>query len=228
MSKNRNAKRTLHYYKDRTGEKYGRLTVIQYLYTDKRRKAVWLCECECGNYIEVTSEKLATGNTKSCGCLHRDTSREKAIKLIALHTRYKDHNEKRIAQTFNQMKHRCYNKKCKAYKNYGERGIKICEEWLNDFYLFYKWSIENGYKEELSIDRIDVNGNYEPSNCRWITNIQQQNNKRNNKYIEFNGEKHTYAEWGRILNIPAATISDRVKRGYTVEKILNNNYQKRV
>ena len=80
----------------------------------------------------------------------------------------------------------------------------------------------------MSIDRIDVNKDYEPNNCRWITNLEQQNNKRNNKYLEFNGEKHTYAEWSRIFNIPTATISDRVRRGFTIEKILNTNYKKRI
>lgn len=228
MSSNKKAKKELHYYKDRIGQKYGRLIVMKYLYTNERRKAVWLCKCECGNYIEVPSERLATGNTKSCGCLHSDTSKERAKELIEKHTKYKNNNEKKIANAFRQMKHRCYNPKCKAYKNYGARGIKICQEWLDDFSKFYKWSIENGYNESLSIDRIDVNGNYDPNNCRWVTNLQQQNNKRNNKYIEFNGEKHTYAEWGRILNIPASTIAGRVRNGCTIEKILNNNYKQKV
>lgn len=224
----RDDKGKLHYYKDITGQKYGRLIAIKYLYTDKRRKAVWLCKCECGNYTEVSSEKLSTGNTKSCGCLHSDKSKEKIKILIENQTKYKRKNEKEISTIFNQMKQRCYNKKCKAYKNYGGRGIKIYQEWLKDFNSFYKWSIKNGYKKELSIDRINVNGDYEPKNCRWVTNLEQQNNKRNNKYIEFNGEKHTYAEWSRIFNIPTATISDRVRRGFTVEKVLNTNYKKRI
>ena len=225
---NKSAKEELHYYKNRTGLIYGRLTAIKYLYTDKRRKAVWLCKCKCGNIVEVSSDKLTTGNTKSCGCLHSDLGKERIKQLVYSNTKYKKPYEKQIMIIFNQMKTRCYNKKCKAYKNYGGRGIKISDKWLKKPSNFYNWAINNGYKENLSIDRINVNGNYEPQNCRWITNLQQQNNKRNNKYIEFNGEKKTYSEWSRILNIPTATISDRVRRGFTVEKILNTNYKKRV
>lgn len=227
MDNTKRMKRNLHYYKDRTGQKFGRLLVVKYLYTNDRRKAVWLCKCECGSYIEVPSENLVTNNTKSCGCLHREMAKKKIKKLIESQTKYKRLYEKDIAIVFNQMKRRCYNKKCKAYKNYGERGIRICKEWLDDFNKFYEWSINNGYKKELSIDRIDVDGDYEPNNCRWITNLQQQNNKRNNKYLEFNGERMTYAEWSRKLKIPISTIVDRVRRGYTVEKILNTKYKKR-
>lgn len=227
MSSNKENENKLHYFKNRAGEKYGRLTALEYLYTNKRRKAVWLCKCDCGNIVQVSSEKLSTGNTKSCGCLHSDKSKEKIKILIKKQTKYTRKFEKELSIIFNQMKQRCYNKKCKAYKNYGERGIKICDEWLDDFNSFYLWSTKNNFNSNLSIDRIDVNGNYEPNNCRWITNLEQQNNKRNNKYLEFNGQKHTYAEWSRILNIPSSTISDRIKRGYDTEQILNINYKKR-
>ena len=225
---NKTAKEALHNYKDRTGQKYGRLLAIKYLYTNKRKKAVWLCKCECGKYIEVPSDNLAIGNTKSCGCLHSDMSKEKIKKIIENQTKYKKPHQKHIITVFNQIKTRCYNENCKAYKNYGGRGIKVCDKWLDNPNSFYEWSINNGYKKGLSIDRIDVNKDYEPNNCRWITNLEQQNNKRNNKYLEFNGEKHTYAEWSRIFNIPTATISDRVRRGFTIEKILNTNYKKRI
>lgn len=227
MSSNKENENKLHYFKNRAGEKYGRLTALEYLYTNKRRKAVWLCKCDCGNIVQISSEKLSTGNTKSCGCLHSDKSKEKIKTLIKKQTKYTRKFEKEISIIFNQMKQRCYNKKCKAYKNYGGRGIKICDEWLENFNSFYLWSIKNNFNSNLSIDRIDVNGNYEPNNCRWITNLEQQNNKRNNKYLEFNGQKHTYAEWSRILNIPSSTISDRIKRGYDTEQILNINYKKR-
>lgn len=218
----------LHYYKDLKGEKFGRLIAEKYLYTNYRRKAVWKCKCDCGNYIEISSEKLTTGNTRSCGCLHIETTRRNVQKAIEKQTKYYTEEEKIIYHTFFQIKRRCYNSKCKAYKNYGGRGIKVCDEWLENSKSFYLWSINNGWEKGLSIDRINVNGDYEPNNCRWITNLVQQNNKRNNRYLIYKGEKHSTAEWARILNIPISTIADRIRRGYSVEKILNNEYTRKV
>ena len=216
------------YYKDRTNQKYGNLTAIKYLYTNNRRKAVWLCACKCGNKIEVESDKLVTGNTKSCNCLHKAATKQNIKRAIESQTKYKTKEEKDIMHKFLQMKNRCYNPRSRAYINYGARGIKICEKWLKNPFSFFEWSINHEYKKGLTIDRIDVNGNYEPSNCRWITNLQQQNNKRNNHYLEYNGEKHTIAEWSRITQIPASTISDRIRRNFTIEKILNTKYSKRI
>lgn len=110
----------------------------------------------------------------------------------------------KLYEAFTSMKQRCYNQKNPAYIDYGERGIKICDEWLdkeNGFITFYNWALENGYEEHLTIDRKDVNGNYEPSNCRWITNLQQQNNKRNSVKITIDGESKTIAEWSRSSNL---------------------------
>lgn len=218
----------LHYYKDLTGERFGKLVAESYLYTNYRRKAVWRCKCDCGNYIEVPSERLTTGNTKSCGCLHIETTKKNIQKAIKKQTKYKTETEKIISVVFNQMKRRCYNPQCKAHKNYGGRGIKIYEKWINDFNSFYEWSLRNGWKKGLSIDRIDVNGDYEPNNCRWVNNLVQQNNKRNNKYLTYRDETHTEAEWSRILNIPVGTIADRIRRGYPIERILNNDYTRKV
>lgn len=218
----------LHYYKDLTGKRFGRLIVEKYLYTNYRRKAVWKCKCDCGNYVEVPSENLVTKNTKSCGCLHIEATKKNIQKAIEKQTKYQTESEKIIYHTFSQMKRRCYKPKCKAYVNYGARGIRIYSEWLKEPKLFYKWSIENGWEKGLSIDRIDVNGNYEPNNCRWVDNLTQQNNKRNSKFLIYNGQRHTVPEWSRILNIPVGTIADRIKRDYPIEKILNNNYKKRI
>lgn len=226
MSHNKSVKK-LHYYKDLKDKKYGKLLVEEYLYTNKRRKAVWKCKCDCGNYIEVSSDKLTTGNTKSCGCLHKETSSNNIKKAIKKNIKYKSKAEEIIIKTFKRMEKRCYDFNCQAYKNYGGRGIKVCDEWLNNNNLFYIWSINNGWRKGLTIDRIDVNGNYEPNNCRWVSNLIQQNNKRNNKYLTFNNETHTIAEWSRILNIPKGTISDRIRRNYPIEKILNNKYTRR-
>lgn len=112
------------------------------------------------------------------------------------------------------MKTRCYNKNYEHFKHYGERGIKVCEEWLNDFMTFYNWSMSNGYKDNLTIDRIDVNGNYEPSNCRWLTNEEQQNNKRRNIRLTYNGKTQTITQWARELGIKRELIERRHRRGY--------------
>lgn len=120
---------------------------------------------------------------------------------------------KRIVSIYNGMKQRCYNKKVREYKNYGARGIKMCEEWNNKetgLNNFYNWAINNGYKDNLSIDRIDVNGNYDPQNCRWATLKEQANNRRNNTYIEFNGKKYTISELAEEYNINVCTLSQRL------------------
>lgn len=126
----------------------------------------------------------------------------------------------RIYFIWKSMKQRCHNKNSSNYERYGGRGIKVCDEWRNDFQNFYNWSIQNGYSDDLTIDRINNDGNYDPSNCRWATAKEQSNNKRNNKHYECNGETHTLGEWGSILGISSATIWARLKRGWSVEKTL--------
>ena len=118
------------------------------------------------------------------------------------------------------MRSRCYNKQVNSYKNYGGRGITICDEWRNNFQAFYEWTMSHGYKEGLTIDRIDVNGNYEPNNCRWITNTEQQNNKTNNILITYDGKTRTPTQWGRELNISPRIIRYRYKKGWSVKDCL--------
>lgn len=119
------------------------------------------------------------------------------------------------------MKQRCYNSNTIRYKNYGGRGVTVCDEWKNDFTAFYNWAMANGYKNELTLDRIDVNGNYEPSNCRWATPKEQSNNKTNNVKIEISGVTHTMSEWAEISGVSMSTISARIKRyGWSAEKAI--------
>lgn len=134
-----------------------------------------------------------------------------------------------LYRAWDSMKARCYRKTTGPYQRYGGRGITVCEEWRCNFIAFRDWALANGYAEGLSLDRIDPNGNYEPSNCRWVTMKAQQNNKRNNTKIEFNGETHTMSEWSDIVGIPFAVLHHRFQRGWSVEKALTTpkrQYQK--
>ena len=165
---------TAHNFVDLSGRKFGHLTVIERV-ADRVlncgiKKPQYLCKCDCGKMAFVTGENLKRGSTKSCGC-HRGDA------LVRYSTKHGKRYE-RLYSIYCDMKKRCYNKKCIGYKNYGGKGIAVCKEWLDDFNSFYSWAMENGYAEKLTIDRIDSSGNYEPSNCQWITrseNISRRN-----------------------------------------------------
>lgn len=199
---------------DLTGQKFGRLTVIDYHHSNNG--AYWLCKCSCGNESVVSGRSLRYGTTKSCGC----GSKEQARKNCEKH-RQSGHllSHTPIYQTWKNMKRRCYSETNKRYANYGGRGIIVCDEWLHDFQAFYDWAIANGYCEGLTIDRINVNGNYEPSNCRWATHKEQANNQTRNHYITHNGETKTLKQWSEALNIPYGVLQHRVNRGWSMEKI---------
>ena len=159
--------------KDLTGKVFGRLTVIKRAENDKNGRARWLCKCSCGNESVKTGKLLLNGHCKSCGC----GEYENRVNNCTSHRL----SDTRLYNIWGAMKQRCYYSKHKDYHNYGGRGITVCDEWKNDFMSFYKWAMLNGYNDELSIDRIDVNGNYEPNNCRWATAREQRLNQRPKK-----------------------------------------------
>ena len=198
---------------DLTGQRFGRLTVVKRAVNTKNGKAQWVCKCDCGNYNVVQSYDLRSGNTKSCGCLNAE--RLKAGINVKHGMCYTPLNN-----VWRAMKRRCYYKKDSRYESYGARGVTVCMEWLNDFQAFYDWAMANGYQEGLSIDRIDVNGNYEPGNCRWATDKEQANNTRNNHFLTYNGETHTIAEWAEIVGMKRDTLKKRIYYGWPIEKAL--------
>lgn len=209
-------------FQDLTGQRFGRLTVIERTRNIGKYTA-WLCRCDCGNKKIIKSKSLKDNSTKSCGCLQKEVARkymsEKMRKYPDVHSRLKN--------IYFNMKSRCYNLNHCAYGNYGGRGITLCEEWKNNSNAFYFWAMNNGYQENLTIDRIDVNGNYEPSNCRWIDLKTQQRNRRNNHLITYNDETLCIGEWAEKSGIEMRILWQRLnKLSWSIEKALKTPIRK--
>lgn len=179
---------------DMTGEKYGRLSVLRRSGA-KNGMATWDCVCDCGNMVVVSGNHMRTGHTTSCGCYHIETMRTINQRRK---TNGKPRNSERLYKIWKGMRTRCHNPNEPIYIHYGGRGISICTEW-DDYIEFKKWAIEHGYADDLSIDRIDVDGDYEPSNCRWVTQREQANNTRRNVRVSLRGHVYTIAELARTL-----------------------------
>ena len=195
---------------DLTGKRFNRLVVVRFSH-NQGHKRMWECLCDCGKTTFVATCNLTSNRVKSCGCL----------KMEGLIQRSTTHNQRHtnLYEVWKTMRQRCGNPKNRAYHNYGGRGICVCNEWKSNFQSFYEWSMNNGYKQGLTIDRIDVNGNYCPENCRWVNRRIQANNMRVNKLITYNGETDTLANWARRLNIKYGTLEGRLKGyGWPVEK----------
>lgn len=200
---------------DLLGKKFGNLLVVEK--TDKRKDLhiIWKCVCDCGNIYYAKGSYLKCGHITSCGCKYREKISSPYVK--------------RLGKVYQQMKHRCYKKNDDEYYNYGGRGIKICEEWLNDFMAFYRWSVKNGYKEEMlpngknkwTIDRIDPDGDYCPENCRWITIKEQCNNKRIDKVIVYKGKQISIKDLLRSIYVKYHDFYKFIRAGYTNEEIID-------
>lgn len=186
---------------DIRNNKFGKLKVVELSdYKSKHADIYWICECDCGGQMITSSISLRYGTRKQCkNCDKKDSE------VVAF-------NE-RIKRIWRHMKRRCYNENDEKYNIYGGRGITICDEWLNDFNSFKEWALKNGYAEDLTIDRIDVNGNYYPENCRWATLIEQNNNRRTNIHYTHNGETKTLTDWARYLGVVEGTVISRYKKG---------------
>lgn len=186
--------RTKKPYKNLTGQRFGRLLVVELVDSPAGSKipTKWRCLCDCGNIVEVQSANLKSGCSKSCGCLQKELAARKRT----------THGQtgSRMYVIWQHMIARCTRKNNASYDLYGGRGITVCAEWLSSFEAFRDWSVANGYADNLTIDRIDVNGNYCPENCRWLPHSEQQRNKRNNTFVEHGGIEKTVGEWARVFN----------------------------
>lgn len=210
---------------DITGERFGRLIVISKVGSDGRN-SIWECACACGNHIKVALPHLRQKGTRSCGCLLRETRRSNGLRS-GIGQRSLKHGDfgSRLYGIWAAMKRRCFNDNTCYYKYYGGRGITVADEWL-DYVNFKKWAISNGYAEGLSIDRIDVDKNYEPSNCRWVSMKTQQNNRRNNLRLRYKDCVYSVSELARITGLSERTIRGRLERGWTVEKTVETRLLK--
>lgn len=202
-------------HKDLSGKKFGMLTVLQYSHSNtdsiNNKLAYWKCQCDCGNIVDAPSTKLLNRNNPSCGC-DNTKRREKH-----------GYSRTKLYGVRKGMIDRCYNHNSSRYSDYGGRGISICDEWINKkdgAKNFCEWALNNGYKHGLSIDRINVNGNYEPNNCRWADSKTQANNTTRNHKLAYKGEVHTLAEWQDITGISQFCINSRISNGWKIEDAL--------
>lgn len=197
--------------KDMSGQRFGKLTVINYSRNSNDRKALWNCICDCGRKVIASGKNMREGTTNSCGCFQIDQARKANTK----HGDKPGNGRNRLYGIWSAMKSRVTNSNTAHYANYGGRGIIICKEWQYSFPVFKEWAINNGYKDTLTIDRINVNGNYEPENCRWITMKEQSRNKTNS--IIHNGE--TAVEASVRLGGSKTLVASRLNfYGWSIER----------
>lgn len=196
-----------------SGKTFGRWTVIRYAGTDSRRYALWLCECNCEEKTRrsVSGVLLRSGESKSCGCLHKDI-------LSAMFTKH-GRSKTKVYASYHSMRSRVLNSADLHFKCYGGRGITICQRWLDSFEAFYD-DMAKSWRPKLTLDRKDVNGNYCPENCCWATRTEQNNNKRTNRYITYEGATRTVAQWAAHVGLPWEVVYRRVRNGWDFKRVL--------
>lgn len=198
--------------------RFGRLTVIDsaedHIQKSGKHRTQWLCKCDCGNIIAVQSFNLKSGNSKSCGCLADEIRITNSLKHGDRHNR--------LYSIWCNIKQRCYNSKLPTYARWGGRGIKMCDEWKDSYTAFKEWSINNGYNNNLTIDRIDNNLGYTPDNCRWTTPKVQSNNRSTSVYFPYKGREYTLSELADATGIKYHTLFARVnKLGWSIDKAVS-------
>lgn len=201
---------------DLTGERFGRLTVIQPEGKNRHGSYMWLCRCDCGTMKVLNSSELRRGNVNSCGCLSRELARERLTKH--------GYSRTRIYSEWKKMNGRCRDDNSYNTLKYAKRGIKVCDSWANDFQAFLDHVSRLPHYDEpgYSLDRIDNDGDYEPGNVRWANAVTQANNRSSNVYITYSGETHTMAEWARKLGMSYNKLQWRIYSGWPIEKALSD------
>lgn len=197
------------------GDKYGRLSILNEV-ESKKWKRYFLCKCDCGNETVVSLDNLRSGHTQSCGCLRSDTT-------TIIKTKHGLYGS-RLYRVWADIKKRCLNSKHHSFKDYGGRGIILCNEW-KEYLPFYNWAMANGYQENLTIERIENNGNYEPGNCKWIPQSEQGKNTRANKIITYNEQSKPLCTWAKELGIKYDVLQLRLSRGWSIERAFNTPLQ---
>lgn len=190
---------------DLTGQKFGRWTVINRAPNNRANNTMWWCACECGTERAVTGDDLKSGKSFSCGCKRSETT--------AFRNRRHDGCGTRLYRIWTGMKERCYAKSQDGYKNYGLRGITVCDEWKDNFSAFRNWALSHGYQDQLTLERKDVNGNYCPDNCTWIPKTMQPRNTRASHVIEIDGKRQCLTAWVEEVGIGMSTFYYRVAHG---------------
>lgn len=194
---------------DYTNKRFSRLLVLERVNNTKQGRAVWKCLCDCGNITYVRSNNLQSGAVKSCGCLRHETPLNKTHGM----------SKSRLYQEWASIKSRCLYKSAKNDTNYGGRGISMCKEWANSFIAFKEWAEKNGYNDNLTIERINVNGDYCPKNCTWIPRAEQAKNTRSCLRITYNGKTKILSEWCKELGLDYKRTNNRIKKlGWTPQK----------
>ena len=188
------------------GKRYGKLTVIKRNGSSKDGKAMWLCKCDCGGYVTTIGKSLRNGDCTSCGC-HRKEVLKRGGKANLKH----GETNNRLYNIWRGIKKRCRLKTNHGYKWYGAKGIDVCDDWYDSYEKFRDWSLKNGYKEGLTIDRIDVDGDYEPNNCRWVAWITQENNRSNTVYVDYKGKTYPRAILADKLGVTNQALLYRQK-----------------
>ncbi len=209
---------------DLTGQKFGRLTVIERAGSTKHGATKWLCKCECGKEKIVIGDELRKGNTTSCGCYAKEIAKETALKHIAGKNKTHDMTGTLVYKEWSEMKRRCYNSKDKSYSDYGKRGITVCDRWKNSFEAFCEdvSKLPHFNDKGYSLDRINNNGNYEPDNVRWANSKIQANNRRTNQLITYNNKTQTIAQWADEYGISYKKLWKRINTfHWDIEKALN-------
>ena len=199
-------------YVDISGLRFGRWTVVEKAGKTKDNHQMWLCRCDCGVTRDVTGKDLRVGKSRSCGCISKEIFQD----VVSTHNLHSHP----LYVVWSDIKSRCYNKNNPSFRNYGARGIEMDRSWINDPQVFIEWCLGNGYKDGLEIDRIDNDGDYSPDNCRFVDHKTNSRNKRTNHYVTWNGTTKTVVEWSIETGINEATIRNRLKRGWDVEKAL--------